>query len=123
LYNFHPPLGFNTRSRPFQLTDEHTIFRRAQALQECRADAGQVGAAKKAYWSAHQRFFKLMCVSIKVPTVVAEAKRALEEGKCVVIGLQARPGRVYFSPRPSRGFDRPRPSHAFNPASTPFNSN
>jgi hypothetical protein len=35
-----------------------------------------------------QRFFKMLCISLKVPTVVAEAKDALENGHCVVIGLQ-----------------------------------
>ncbi len=26
----------------------------------------------KAYWSAHQRFFKLMCIGLKMDTVIAE---------------------------------------------------
>ena len=41
------------------------------------------------YWSAHQRFFKQLCISLKLPKLVAEAQAALEQGKCVVIGLQA----------------------------------
>lgn len=41
------------------------------------------------FWSAQQRFFKLLCVSLKVPTVVSHAKEALEEGNCVIIGLQS----------------------------------
>ena len=41
------------------------------------------------YWSAHQRFFKQLCISLKLPKIVAEAQAALEQGKCVVIGLQA----------------------------------
>ena len=36
----------------------------------------------------HQRFFKLLCVSMKVPSVVEQCRRALREGKCAVIGLQ-----------------------------------
>ncbi|EIE19331.1 hypothetical protein COCSUDRAFT_19644, partial [Coccomyxa subellipsoidea C-169] len=47
----------------------------------------------KPFWATQQRFFKLLCISIKacalfVPTVVPEAKKALAEGCAVVIGLQ-----------------------------------
>ncbi|KAL2475855.1 RING/FYVE/PHD zinc finger superfamily protein [Abeliophyllum distichum] len=41
------------------------------------------------YWASHQRFFRHMCVSAKVPAVVRLAKQALLENKCVVIGLQS----------------------------------
>lgn len=41
------------------------------------------------FWGAQQRFFKLLCVSMKVPAVVKEAKGALENGCSVVIGLQS----------------------------------
>ncbi|KAK9833324.1 hypothetical protein WJX81_006479 [Elliptochloris bilobata] len=43
----------------------------------------------KPYWATQQRFFKLLCISMKVPTVVREAKAALEAGFAVVIGLQS----------------------------------
>ncbi|DBA97285.1 hypothetical protein WJX77_012218 [Trebouxia sp. C0004] len=43
----------------------------------------------KPFWSAQQRFFKLLCVSLKVPIVAAEAKAALAAGQAVVIGLQS----------------------------------
>ena len=43
----------------------------------------------KVYWSACQRFFKVLCVSLKVPRVVAMVQAALEEGNCCVIGLQS----------------------------------
>ena len=36
-----------------------------------------------------QRFFRHMCMSAKVPAAVRLSKEALEEGKCVVIGLQS----------------------------------
>lgn len=36
-----------------------------------------------------QRFFRHMCMSAKVPAAVRLAKKALAEGKCVVIGLQS----------------------------------
>ncbi|KAJ8425970.1 hypothetical protein Cgig2_009508 [Carnegiea gigantea] len=41
------------------------------------------------YWASHQRFFRHLCMSAKVPTVVALSKQALRENKCVVIGLQS----------------------------------
>ncbi|XP_038050120.1 protein FORGETTER 1-like [Patiria miniata] len=41
------------------------------------------------FWSCHQRFFKQLCLGVKVPRIVGEAKKALEEGYCVVIGLQS----------------------------------
>lgn len=40
------------------------------------------------FWGAHQRFFKQLCLGIKVPAVVREAKAVLDAGYCVVIGLQ-----------------------------------
>lgn len=43
----------------------------------------------KAYWGAQQRFFKLLCVSMKVDGVVQAAQKDLDDGKCVVIGLQS----------------------------------
>jgi len=46
------------------------------------------GMFMKLYWSAHQRFFKLLCVSFKIPFVVKEVEEALERGECALIGLQ-----------------------------------
>lgn len=52
------------------------------------AGGSRPGDVWKAYWAAQQRFFKLLCVSLKVPAVVDEARGALAAGQCVVIGLQ-----------------------------------
>lgn len=41
------------------------------------------------FWSAHQRFFKYLCIAAKVDHAVKVAKEAVEDGKCVVIGLQS----------------------------------
>ncbi|XP_061457089.1 protein strawberry notch homolog 2 isoform X2 [Rhineura floridana] len=41
------------------------------------------------FWSAHQRFFKYLCIAAKVRRVVELAKEELSKGKCVVIGLQS----------------------------------
>jgi len=43
---------------------------------------------KRYYWSCHQRFFRSLCVSLKIPTTLKLARSALDEGQCVVIGLQ-----------------------------------
>ena len=41
------------------------------------------------FWAAHQRFFRSLCMSIKIPTLVGIARKALDDGMCVVIGLQS----------------------------------
>jgi len=43
----------------------------------------------KLFWSAHQRFFKLMLMASKVPTCAELALEAVRNGMCVVIGLQS----------------------------------
>eukprot|EP00898_Chlorokybus_atmophyticus_P008365 jgi/Chlat1/852/Chrsp104S01188 len=40
------------------------------------------------FWASHQRFFRQLCVAVKVETVVRIAKAALANGEAVVIGLQ-----------------------------------
>lgn len=41
------------------------------------------------FWSAHQRFFKYLCIAAKVNHAVTVAREAIKYGKCVVIGLQS----------------------------------
>uniref|UniRef100_H9GBD8 Protein strawberry notch homolog 2 n=1 Tax=Anolis carolinensis TaxID=28377 RepID=H9GBD8_ANOCA len=41
------------------------------------------------FWSAHQRFFKYLCIAAKVRRLVELAKEELGKDKCVVIGLQS----------------------------------
>ncbi|MBN3311471.1 SBNO1 protein, partial [Atractosteus spatula] len=41
------------------------------------------------FWSAHQRFFKYLCIASKVKRVVQLAREEVKNGKCVVIGLQS----------------------------------
>nr|XP_031529726.1 protein strawberry notch homolog 2 isoform X1 [Vicugna pacos] len=41
------------------------------------------------FWSAHQRFFKYLCVAAKVCRLVELAQEELARDKCVVIGLQS----------------------------------
>lgn len=47
------------------------------------------GQLWRLYWASHQRFFRHICMSAKVPSVVKLSKQALKENKCVVIGLQS----------------------------------
>ncbi|MEW5304646.1 MAG: hypothetical protein WDW36_007243 [Sanguina aurantia] len=44
---------------------------------------------KSLIWAAHQRFYRQMLIASKVPTCVAQTRKALSEGMCVVIGLQS----------------------------------
>ena len=39
-------------------------------------------------WGCHQRFFRQLCMAMKLPRLVEIAKEALADNKCVVIGLQ-----------------------------------
>lgn len=41
------------------------------------------------FWSAHQRFFKYLCIAAKVQHAVTVSREAIKYGKCVVIGLQS----------------------------------
>ena len=41
------------------------------------------------FWGCHQRFFRALCMAVKVPEVTRIAKQAIADGKCVVIGLQS----------------------------------
>eukprot|EP00892_Ulva_mutabilis_P003294 jgi/Ulvmu1/1336/UM011_0064.1 len=77
--------------------DQVETYNAAAALwQEVRAALAEAleltaGGADvwRTFWAAQQRFFKLLCVSLKTPTVVAAAKEALAGGMAVVIGLQS----------------------------------
>jgi hypothetical protein len=41
------------------------------------------------FWSAHHRFFRCLCMSVKVTHAVKLASEAVRRGECVVIGLQS----------------------------------
>jgi hypothetical protein len=43
----------------------------------------------RAYWSAHQRFFREMAICAKVSKVAQESLHHLEQGRAIVIGLQS----------------------------------
>lgn len=41
------------------------------------------------FWGCCQRFFRFMCIALKVPTVIEVALKEVNNGKSVVIGLQS----------------------------------
>ena len=56
------------------------------AIERTKTPGGQL---MRAYWSAHQRFFKQLCVCCKVPALVDKVKWALSQGFAPIIGLQS----------------------------------
>ncbi|GAU91147.1 hypothetical protein RvY_03461-2 [Ramazzottius varieornatus] len=63
------------------------VFKEAAAIARCGKKRCFVIFTQ--FWAAHQRFFKYLCLSAKIESAVNFAKRAVEEGKCAVIGLQS----------------------------------
>ncbi|XP_036409983.1 protein strawberry notch homolog 2-like isoform X2 [Megalops cyprinoides] len=66
----------------------------AEALVAFSRAADELGlVSRKAlwgqFWSSHQRFFKYLCIAAKVRRLVELAQKELQEGKCIVIGLQS----------------------------------
>ena len=69
-------------------TELHNQFSRAFALLAAQKKKS-FKTAWTHYYSAAQRFFKHLCIAVKVPACVEITQKALEQGKCVVIGLQS----------------------------------
>ncbi|CAH6779318.1 protein strawberry notch homolog 2 isoform X1 [Phodopus roborovskii] len=66
----------------------------AEALSVFQQAADWIGLESRKslwgqFWSAHQRFFKYLCIAAKVQRLVELAKQELSHDKCVVIGLQS----------------------------------
>ncbi|XP_033761230.1 LOW QUALITY PROTEIN: protein FORGETTER 1-like [Pecten maximus] len=55
------------------------------ALSRTDTQGGRMWAQ---FWASHQRFFKQLCMGMKVPSVIKKSTEALDAGFCVVIGLQ-----------------------------------
>ncbi|GJP33081.1 hypothetical protein CLOM_g17646 [Closterium sp. NIES-68] len=60
-----------------------------QASQSDSSKRSSANAIWRTFWAAHQRFFRHLCISAKVPAAVRMVQQAVAEGKCVVIGLQS----------------------------------
>ncbi|KAM6235824.1 protein strawberry notch homolog 2 isoform 2-T2 [Porphyrio hochstetteri] len=66
----------------------------AEALMVFQQAADRIGLESRKslwgqFWSAHQRFFKYLCIAAKVRRLVELAKEELAKDKCIVIGLQS----------------------------------
>ncbi|OWF49684.1 Protein strawberry notch [Mizuhopecten yessoensis] len=70
-------------------TAAHVWNELRKALESAITRTGFSGGRMWAqFWASHQRFFKQLCIGMKLPSVIKEAKEALEAGYCAVIGLQ-----------------------------------
>ncbi|RHN74383.1 putative chromatin regulator PHD family [Medicago truncatula] len=65
------------------------LRKKLQSVIELISDKINTRQLWRSYWASHQRFFRHMCMSSKVPTAVKLVNQALMEDKCVVIGLQS----------------------------------
>lgn len=66
----------------------------AEALEVFTRAADMLGLVSRKslwgqFWSSHQRFFKYLCIAAKVRRLVELAKAEMNQGKCIVIGLQS----------------------------------
>lgn len=101
-YGVDPQSGLAVEYRevPHELTPQQREMYNAAAaawlyvLNSCReanrmSNGGerQIKSALQGYWGKHQRFFRLVIAAFKIPTVIAAAERALEEGRSPIISL------------------------------------
>ncbi|XP_060806586.1 protein strawberry notch [Amyelois transitella] len=83
-------------SDSFKKTYDESVALWVEAMQRFTEAAELVKAEPRLkktmwgqFWSAHQRFFKYLCIAAKVNHAVVTAREAVKCGKCVVIGLQS----------------------------------
>ncbi|KAM3957889.1 LOW QUALITY PROTEIN: protein strawberry notch [Aphomia sociella] len=83
-------------SDAFKETYDKTVALWVEAMQRFTEAAELIDAEPRMkktmwgqFWSAHQRFFKYLCIAAKVNHAVVTAREAVKCGKCVVIGLQS----------------------------------
>ena len=67
----------------------HLLQSFTEAAELVNADPKMRKTMWAQFWSAHQRFFKYLCIAAKVKHAVKVASDAVKCGKCVVIGLQS----------------------------------
>ena len=58
------------------------------ACNKCNISGTARSFLLRNYWGVLQSFFKIMCISAKIDTIVKESQSAVRQGMCVVIGLQ-----------------------------------
>uniref|UniRef100_R7W7P3 Uncharacterized protein n=1 Tax=Aegilops tauschii TaxID=37682 RepID=R7W7P3_AEGTA len=90
---------FDTVEAPLEERMTNMYGKAAEFWADLRLEllsAGEISGEEKGvsnqiwrlYWSSHQRFFRHMCMSAKVPAVVKLAKEALAENKCVGVEME-----------------------------------
>lgn len=83
-------------TRQFKQVYDESVELWVEAMQKFTEAAELIDAENRMkktmwgqFWSAHQRFFKYLCIASKVNHAVKVAREAIKYGKCVVIGLQS----------------------------------
>nr|XP_029724185.1 protein strawberry notch-like isoform X2 [Aedes albopictus] len=83
-------------TKDFQRVYDESVELWVEAMQKFTEAAELIDAENRMkktmwgqFWSAHQRFFKYLCIASKVNHAVRVAREAIKYGKCVVIGLQS----------------------------------
>ncbi|KAG4065553.1 hypothetical protein HA402_013323 [Bradysia odoriphaga] len=83
-------------SKEFEKVYDESVLLWVEAMQKFTEAAELIDAESRMkktmwgqFWSAHQRFFKYLCIAAKVNHAVIVAREAIKYGKCVVIGLQS----------------------------------
>ncbi|XP_065082597.1 protein strawberry notch isoform X2 [Ochlerotatus camptorhynchus] len=83
-------------TRDFRQVYDESVELWVEAMQKFTEAAELIDAENRMkktmwgqFWSAHQRFFKYLCIASKVNHAVRVAREAIKYGKCVVIGLQS----------------------------------
>lgn len=83
-------------AKDFEKVYDDSVILWVEAMQKFTEAAELIDAESRMkktmwgqFWSAHQRFFKYLCIAAKVNHAVTVAREAIKYGKCVVIGLQS----------------------------------
>lgn len=83
-------------SKEFEKVYDYSVVLWVEAMQKFTEAAELIDAESRMkktmwgqFWSAHQRFFKYLCIAAKVNHAVTVSREAIKYGKCVVIGLQS----------------------------------
>uniref|UniRef100_A0A8C1WFX6 Protein strawberry notch homolog 1 n=1 Tax=Cyprinus carpio TaxID=7962 RepID=A0A8C1WFX6_CYPCA len=82
--------GVTFKIEEVPLTQDYIkMYNKSQAANLMDAEQRMKKSMWGQFWSAHQRFFKYLCIASKVRRVVQLAREEVKNGKCVVIGLQS----------------------------------
>lgn len=86
---------YDCAARLWQLLYTRVEMKLARIIVDCDGDLQDSPFGRERrnchshLWGGHQRFFKSLITSFKVPELVRLARQALDDGKCVIIGLQS----------------------------------